>query len=121
MTKLYVSIEPTEGLFRLGREFKKRLLKVMRLKVVDQLQVIAPGQQWLCQLSEVHPDEVTVKVVEEIRTTQKPHLHLVLAQAIPKGDRFEWLIQKATELGVAELFPLITQRTIVRPARDKSQ
>jgi 16S rRNA (uracil1498-N3)-methyltransferase len=41
---------------------------------------------------------------------------MILAQAIPKGDRFEWLIQKATELGVAEIFPLITDRTIVKPA-----
>ena len=123
MTKLYVSAEPVNGSFRLGREIKKRLVKVMRLKAADELQLITPGKQWLCRLAEVHPDEVVLEIVDEILVVQKPLLHLILAQAIPKGDRFEWLIQKATELGVSEIFPLITERSIVRPAdgSDKTQ
>jgi 16S rRNA (uracil1498-N3)-methyltransferase len=123
MTKLYVSIEPVGRMFRLNREYKKRLVKVMRLKTGDELQVVAPGKQWLCRLAEVHPDEVVLKIVDEIRAIHKPVLHMILAQAIPKGDRFEWLIQKATELGVAEIFPLITERSVVRPSHgsDKTQ
>jgi 16S rRNA (uracil1498-N3)-methyltransferase len=123
MTKLYVSAEPVNGSFHLDREHKKRLLKVMRLKAGDKLQVIAPGKQWLCRLAEIHPDEVVLEIVDEIHAIHKPQLHLILAQAIPKGDRFEWLIQKATELGVAEIFPLITERSIVRPTHgsDKTQ
>ena len=41
-------------------------------------------------------------------------LELTLAQAIPKGDRWEWLIEKTTELGVTTILPLQTRRTIVR-------
>ena len=94
----------------------------MRLKAGDELQVITPGKQWLCRLAEVHPDEVLLEIIDEIHAIHKPLLHLILAQAIPKGDRFEWLIQKATELGVAEIFPLITERSIVRPGgSDKTQ
>jgi 16S rRNA (uracil1498-N3)-methyltransferase len=44
-----------------------------------------------------------------------PPLSLTLATAVPKGDRFDWLVEKATELGVARLIPLITERSVVDP------
>jgi len=115
MTKLYLSVEPADRHFRLNRDHKKRLLKVMRLKINDELQVVSPGKQFLCRLKEIRPEEVILEILQDLPIAARPGLHLVLAQAIPKGDRFEWLIQKATELGVAEIFPLITDRTIVRP------
>lgn len=44
---------------------------------------------------------------------------VILASAVPKGERFSWLIEKATELGVARLIPLITERSIVVPGDGK--
>lgn len=115
MTRIYVNDEPREGVFRLGREYKKRLVKVMRLKQGDTLQVITPGKKWECRVHQVLPDEISLEIVKEIAISGRPDLHLILAQAIPKGDRFEWLIQKATELGVSEIYPLLTERTLVKP------
>lgn len=40
---------------------------------------------------------------------------LTLATAVPKGERFDWLIEKATELGVARLIPIVTERSVVDP------
>jgi len=114
LTKLYLSQEPVDGVFRLDREHKKRLVKVMRLKSGDSLQVFTPGKRWDCRVQQITPEEIHLEVVHEF-PVPAPALHLILGQAIPKGDRFEWLIQKATEIGVAEIFPLITERTIVKP------
>ena len=44
---------------------------------------------------------------------------LVLATAAPKADRFDWLVEKATELGVARLIPLISERSVVEPGASK--
>lgn len=44
---------------------------------------------------------------------------LVLAAAVPKGDRFDWLVEKATELGVARLVPIIARRSAVDPRSAK--
>src|SRR5690606_38633593 len=44
---------------------------------------------------------------------------ITLAVAPPKGDRFRWMVEKATELGVARLVPLLTTRTIVDPRESK--
>ncbi len=46
-------------------------------------------------------------------------LPLVLAVAVPKSDRFDWLVEKATELGVSRLIPLIAERSVVDPRGQK--
>ncbi len=115
MTKIYITQQPVDGLLRLNREYKKRLIKVMRLKIGDSLYVFTSGRKLECRVKQILPEEIDLEVVKAIEGSPPPSLHLILGQAIPKGDRFEWLIQKATEIGVAEIFPLITERTIVKP------
>jgi 16S rRNA (uracil1498-N3)-methyltransferase len=58
--------------------------------------------------------------VRELRAANtEPAVSLVLAAAVPKGDRFAWLIEKATELGVRRFVPLITERSVVNPGAGK--
>lgn len=54
-------------------------------------------------------------ILEKIEGPPAPSAPIVLVQAILKGDRMNWVIQKATELGVAEIVPLLTSRVIARP------
>jgi 16S rRNA (uracil1498-N3)-methyltransferase len=115
MTRLYLSSEPVNGKFLLGRDYRKRLVKVMRLKTGDQLEIGSLGKRYICRIEAIQPDEIALHVVREL-PVPAPGLKITLAQAMMKGDRFEWLIQKATELGVTEIYPLITERTVVRPA-----
>jgi 16S rRNA (uracil1498-N3)-methyltransferase len=99
----------------LDRDVKKRLVRVMRMRPGDRLEVATPQQRWESELQEITPDGVILKKVSDLPSRDQNRFRLILGQAIPKGDRFEWLIQKATELGVSEIHPLVTQRTIVRP------
>ncbi len=58
--------------------------------------------------------------VREIRAANaEPAIAVVLAAAVPKGDRFGWLIEKATELGVQRFVPLVTERSVVLPGEGK--
>jgi len=57
--------------------------------------------------------------LQEVRNEPRPPDELTLATAVPKGDRFDWLIEKATELGVTRLIPLVTSRSIVDPRDSK--
>jgi 16S rRNA (uracil1498-N3)-methyltransferase len=99
----------------LDRDIKKRLIRVMRMRPGDRLEVATPQQRWECELQQTLPDGVILKKISELPSRSQNRVRLILGQAIPKGDRFEWLIQKATELGITEIHPLITERTIVRP------
>jgi len=53
--------------------------------------------------------------LEQREPDRRPSVDLCLLQAIPKGKRMDLLIEKTTELGVSEIVPLITERTVVRP------
>ena len=55
----------------------------------------------------------------ESTTTEPADPEFVLATAVPKGDRFAWLVEKATELGVSRLVPLVTRRSVVDPGAGK--
>jgi 16S rRNA (uracil1498-N3)-methyltransferase len=114
--RLFLRDAPWEnGTLLLNRDIKKRLIRVMRMKQGDQLEVAIPGHRWVCTIEEVLTDGVLLRMLKMLPVEAASKTKLILGQAIPKGERFEWLIQKATELGISEIYPLITDRTIVRP------
>ncbi len=122
MTRIFLRSSPSSsGLFQLDRDVKKRLIKVLRLKRGDAIEVWAAGKRWECVLFNVLPQGIELQIVRELPPPATSRIRLILGQAIPKGDRFEWLIQKTTELGVAEIIPLISARTVVRPERAESR
>ena len=57
--------------------------------------------------------------VQHVEADPAPATRLILATAVPKGDRFDWLVEKATELGVQAIIPLRTQRSTVDPRDHK--
>ena len=86
---------------------------VMRLKQGDRLLLFdGTSGEWLAEVAEVAKKRMTLTVVEQARPQEEvPDLWLAFAP-IKKG-RVDWLVEKAVELGVARLLPVITQRTIV--------
>ncbi len=60
-------------------------------------------------------DSVKLVAVGEPLPLRDSSSSLWLATAVPKGDRFDWIVEKATELGVDRLIPLITERSVVCP------
>ncbi|MGE5554422.1 MAG: 16S rRNA (uracil(1498)-N(3))-methyltransferase [Betaproteobacteria bacterium] len=56
----------------------------------------------------------------QTRVTE-PSLKLVLLQGLPKGDKMDLIVQKATELGVGRIIPVVAQRSVARPKADKGE
>ncbi|MDP2194157.1 MAG: RsmE family RNA methyltransferase, partial [Alphaproteobacteria bacterium] len=68
--------------------------------------------EFLCEISDIHKKGVDICVLKQIRKAEQcPQLHLAFAPI--KNDRLHFMIEKATELGVTILQPVITQHTIV--------
>jgi len=61
-----------------------------------------------------------VLVLEHRAVEREAPIAIVLAQAVPAGDRMDWLVQKAVELGVAAIAPLQTERSVVRLSGDRA-
>ena len=86
---------------------------VMRLKQGDQLLLFdGASGEWVAEISETAKKRMTLRIVEPTRAQESvPDLWLAFAPV--KKGRVDWLVEKAVELGVARLLPVVTQRTIV--------
>lgn len=98
-------------------------LHVLRLKSGDELEVFdGKGKLARAAISKVGRKEVSLRILELLQDEASlPRVSITLATAVPKGDRFRWLVEKATELGVARLVPLIATRSVVDPGQHKLQ
>ena len=90
---------------------------VLRLKPGDAIALInGDGCDYLAQLTEVSARRAAARVLDMRHTDADPRIDLTLYMATLKQDKFEWVLQKATELGVARIVPVVCRRSVVRPA-----
>lgn len=96
----------------LGDDDIFHLLKVMRARVGDQIEVVSNEKVFLCQVNKIKPLEIDV--VDEIKENHELKNKVILIAAMIKGEKMDLVLQKATELGVSEIILLLTERTIVK-------
>ena len=85
--------------------------RVLRLAVGDAVQLFdGSGQEFLGQLSEVGKKSVRVELTEQFDGQAESLLRVHLGQGLSRGERMDWAIQKATELGVAVITPVVSER-----------
>lgn len=96
------------------------LMHVLRKQVGDQVVVFnGAGTEATAEVVGLGKSIVDLRIIS-LRTESAVHPpRFVLGTAVPKGDRFRWLVEKATELGVERLVPLQTARSIVDPRAGK--
>lgn len=103
----------------LAAEEARHLRDVLRLKLGDEAYVFdGEGQEYLCHVTKLGgrgSDAATLGVAESVSPANpESPLHLTLAVALLKGEKFDLCVQKATELGVCRVMPVITKRADVR-------
>jgi 16S rRNA (uracil1498-N3)-methyltransferase len=97
------------------------LARVLRLRPGAILEAIGgDGRVLSVRLEALEPGAAWGTVVGEARAAGESPCAITLAQAMLKGERMTWLIQKATELGVARIVPMETARVVARPAGDRA-
>jgi len=91
------------------------ITRVLRLRSGDALTVFdGSGGEFGARIQEFRKDSVVVAVEDHRPLERESPLPLTLAQGISRGERMDWVIQKATELGTARIVPLFTKRSVVR-------
>lgn len=88
--------------------------KALRLRAGDRIEIgDGEGRLGAACLMAVRGEEAIAKV-EAIHSFPEPRPHLVLATAIPKGKRWQWLVEKCVELGAASIQPLRFRRSVAQ-------
>lgn len=95
---------------------------VLRMKPGDQVMASdGEGMQYLCALEAFERGLAWFRIVDTWKENRELSSKLCLFQGLPKSDKMELIIQKATELGVYELVPMVTGRTVVRLDEKKAE
>jgi 16S rRNA (uracil1498-N3)-methyltransferase len=90
------------------------IARVLRLRAGNAVTLFnGRGGEYGGSIDEVRRDTVLISVLEHREVERESPVQLVLAQGISRGDRMDWVIQKATELGVWRIVPVFTERSVV--------
>lgn len=104
----------------LGKEAARHLVTVLRLKPGQPVCLFnGQGGEYTGEIVTATPKSVRVHITEYTAENRQSPLRTLLGIGISRAERFEWVLQKATELGVTEIFPLYTERTEVRLKGDR--
>lgn len=87
----------------------EHMVRVLRAQPGMEADVVAGGRVFHAQVAAVAPREVRFNLIAEVEAD--PALPITLVMSLYKFDRMEWAIEKATELGVAAIAPVIARRT----------
>jgi 16S rRNA (uracil1498-N3)-methyltransferase len=117
MPDRYFVPEPLAGEFaRLDGEEAHHLSHVMRARPGDEVLLFdGSGAEWQARVQRLGRSEVELQVLSRHEIDRELPADLLLAVALPKGERQRWLVEKAVELGVHRLTPLVTERGVAQP------
>lgn len=97
-------------------EDARHITKSLRMRPGEQVTLCdGQGMDYHCALLSVEEERVELAVVKREESRGEPKTFVRLYQALPKGDKLELIVQKATELGVSQVVPVLTSRCVSRP------
>lgn len=123
LTRIFVNQPLSSGiLVELPADTAAHLSKVLRARAKDQLVLFnGDGREFAGVIENVRGSRVSASVGAAVQLSRESPLAVTLVQCVPRGDRMDFIVQKATELGVARIVPVLSQRSVVRLDDKQSQ
>ena len=103
--------KPDGGSVTLSEEDMRHAKSVLRIKRGDMVIVCDNCIDYICQFGEAGQ----FSVIKSVPNTAEPYVNIRLFQCLPKSDKFNFIVQKAVELGVSEIVPITSTRCVSRP------
>jgi len=116
LTRVYVDQQLAPGsIVELPEATASHLAKVLRARSGDPLIVFCgDGREYVGAVETVRGARVTAAIGNGTDVDRESPLNVTLVQCVPRGDRMDFIVQKATELGVTRIIPVLSQRSVVR-------
>lgn len=108
----YISDYSGESNITLDEDTSRHIVQVLRMGKGEKLNLTdGKGKLLTCEITDAHKRRCTVNVIQQ-RELPPPARHISIAISLLKNaNRFEWFLEKVTEIGVSEIIPLICERT----------
>jgi 16S rRNA (uracil1498-N3)-methyltransferase len=116
LTRVYVDAALTPGsVVELPPDTASHVAKVLRARLGDELTLFnGDGREFNGAIDGIRGSRVSASVGEGRQVDRESPLAITLLQCVPRGDRMDFIVQKATELGVSRIVPVLSQRSVVR-------
>lgn len=123
MPRFFISKEQINGQYvTLTGEDAKHISFSLRCAVGDEITLCdMECTDYLCEISDFSKSEVTLRIKETVTTHTEPPFFAAIFQALPKGDKFDTIIQKSVECGASMIVPFESERCVVRAKSDSEQ
>ena len=110
------------AIVRLGAEQARYVGRVLRSRPGDAVSVFnAEDGEWRAVIERIGKNDATLRIVERIVAETESPLAVHLVQGVSRGERMDFVVQKATELGVMRITPVLTDHGMVRLSGDRLQ
>ena len=100
-------------IFELSSEDSYHIIKVMRNNIGDKVEVVIDKHLYICEIIQIK-DLVTVQKMREVESDSELPCYVTIAQSLVKEQKMDLILQKSCELGVSEIIPINTTRSIVK-------
>ncbi len=121
-TRIYQPVTLAVGTLQLDEKASHHLSRVLRAEIGDEVTVFnGSGGEYQAVIRAITKKHVAVELLTFSNRTVESPAHLILAQGIARGEKMDFVMQKAVELGVSEIYPLITERCNVRLDKEREQ
>lgn len=111
--QLFYAPEISLPRYTLSEEESKHCIRVLRMRCGDELHITdGRGTMYRCKVVDDNVKRCVVEVVSSIEEYEKLPYNLTMAVAPTKNiDRFEWFLEKATEVGISEIYPIVSEHS----------
>lgn len=92
----------------------KHIKDVIRLRIEEEIEISSNGITYSCEIQSISKDKIIAKIIDKKKGTNESPIELILYQGLAKGSKMDEIIQKGTEVGIKEFYPVATHRSIVK-------
>lgn len=104
----------TDNKITIQGEDHLHITKSLRMKLGEKAEICnGKGKEYITEIVEINKEYVMLNIMEELKNNSETSVEINLYQGIAKGSKMDFIIQKSVELGVTNIIPISTARTIV--------
>ena len=93
---------------------KRHIIQVMKMKIGEEFEIVFNKQVFLCRITNISKKDLAYQIISKYDIDNSKKYKVVLGVCLIKEQKMDYLLQKACELGVDEIIPIISERTVVK-------
>jgi 16S rRNA (uracil1498-N3)-methyltransferase len=121
MIRIYQNCNLNQGaIIHLDERASHHLSRVLRVRKEDEIALFNGQEEFSAHIKEIRKKEVVVQISDLKKKQSEPRISICLAQGLARGEKMDFIIQKAVELGVNRIIPLMTEYSNVRLDQERT-